>query len=51
MLDAWRSGRAVIGASDAGAHLDFSANFDYHVYVLAHAVREHRVLALEEAVH
>jgi len=51
MLDAWRSGRAVIGASDAGAHLDFSANFDYHVYVLAHAVREHQALGLEEAVH
>jgi N-acyl-D-aspartate/D-glutamate deacylase len=51
MVDAWRSGRAVIGASDAGAHLDFSANFDYHVYVLAHAVREHGALSLEEAVH
>jgi N-acyl-D-aspartate/D-glutamate deacylase len=51
MVDAWRSGRAVIGASDAGAHLDFSANFDYHVYVLAHAVREHGALGLEEAVH
>src|SRR5579862_2022251 len=51
MVDAWRSGRAIIGASDAGAHLDFSANFDYHVYVLAHAVREHQVLGLEEAVH
>src|SRR5579862_3513433 len=51
MVDAWRSGRAIIGASDAGAHLDFSANFDYHVYVLAHAVREHQALSLEEAVH
>jgi N-acyl-D-aspartate/D-glutamate deacylase len=51
MADAWRSGRAVIGASDAGAHLDFSANFDYHVYVLAHAVRDHQALGLEEAVH
>ena len=51
MADAWRSGRAVIGASDAGAHLDFSANFDYHVYVLAHAVREHHAIGLEEAVH
>lgn len=51
MLDAWRSGRAVIGASDAGAHLDFSANYDYQVYVLAHAVRDHQVVGLEEAVH
>jgi N-acyl-D-aspartate/D-glutamate deacylase len=51
MVTAWRSGRAAIGASDAGAHLDFSANFDYHVYVLAHAVREQGALTLEEAVH
>lgn len=51
MRDAWRSGRAVIGASDAGAHLDFSANYDYQVYVLAHAVRDHQVVGLEEAVH
>jgi len=51
MVAAWRSGRAAIGASDAGAHLDFSANFDYHVYVLAHAVRELGALSLEEAVH
>jgi N-acyl-D-aspartate/D-glutamate deacylase len=47
----WRDGRAVIGASDAGAHLDFTAYFDYPVYVLEHAVREHGVLGLEEAVH
>ena len=47
----WRDGRAVIGASDAGAHLDFIAYFDYPVYVLEHAVREHGVLSLEEAIH
>jgi len=47
----WRDGRAVIGASDAGAHLDFIAYFDYPVYVLEHAVREHAVLSLEEAIH
>ena len=35
---------AVIGASDAGAHLDFTAYFDYPVYVLEHAVRRHGVL-------
>jgi N-acyl-D-aspartate/D-glutamate deacylase len=50
-IDAWRDGRAVIGASDAGAHLDFTANFDYQVYVLERAVRRHRLLELEEAVH
>ena len=51
MLTAWRSGRAIIGASDAGAHLDFTLGFDYQVYVLEHAVRELGVLSLEEAVH
>ena len=47
----WREGGALIGASDAGAHLDFVAYFDYPVYVLEHAVRTHGVLPLEEAVH
>lgn len=50
-VSVWRDGRAVIGASDAGAHLDFTANYDYPVYVLEHAVRRHRALAIEEAVH
>jgi N-acyl-D-aspartate/D-glutamate deacylase len=47
----WRDTNAVIGASDAGAHLDFTAYFDYPVYVLERAVRQHQVLGLEEAVH
>jgi N-acyl-D-aspartate/D-glutamate deacylase len=47
----WRDSRAVIGASDAGAHLDFTAYFDYPTYILDHAVRRHRALPLEEAVH
>jgi N-acyl-D-aspartate/D-glutamate deacylase len=47
----WREGHAMIGASDAGAHLDFTAYFDYPVYVLEHGVRHHGVLSLEEAVH
>ncbi len=51
MAEMWRDGRAVIGASDAGAHLDFTAYFDYPVYVIEHAVREFEVLTLEEAVH
>jgi N-acyl-D-aspartate/D-glutamate deacylase len=50
-VDAWRDGRAVIGASDAGAHLDFTANFDYQVYLLEEGVRAHQALPLEEAVH
>jgi N-acyl-D-aspartate/D-glutamate deacylase len=51
MVEMWRDGRAIIGASDAGAHLDFTAYFDYPVYVIEHAVREFGVLTLEEAVH
>jgi N-acyl-D-aspartate/D-glutamate deacylase len=46
----WRDGRAVIGASDAGAHLDLLATFNYTTTTLAKAVRQHEVLPLEEAV-
>jgi N-acyl-D-aspartate/D-glutamate deacylase len=50
-LAVWRDGRAVIGGSDAGAHLDLLATFNYATVLLEHAVRRHRVLPLEEAVH
>jgi N-acyl-D-aspartate/D-glutamate deacylase len=46
-----RDGRAVIGASDAGAHLDTIADFAYATRFIALGVRTHRVLTLEEAVH
>lgn len=49
-IDACRTGRTMIGASDAGAHLDFTAYFDYPVYVIEQAVRRYAVLPLEEAV-
>jgi N-acyl-D-aspartate/D-glutamate deacylase len=49
-IDACRTGRTLIGASDAGAHLDFTAYFDYPIYVLQEAVRRHGVVSLEEAV-
>jgi N-acyl-D-aspartate/D-glutamate deacylase len=45
-----RDGGVVIGGSDTGAHLDFTAYFDYPVYVLEHAVRHHGAFSLEEAV-
>jgi len=51
IVAAARQGRALIGASDAGAHLDFVAYHDYPVYVLEKAVRAHGVLSLEEAIH
>jgi len=47
----WRDGRAVIGASDAGAHLDLLGTFNYSTHVLSSAVRRFGVVELEEAVH
>jgi N-acyl-D-aspartate/D-glutamate deacylase len=47
---AWRDPRVVIGASDAGAHLDMLATFSYSTSLLA-ANRAHALLPLEEAVH
>jgi len=46
-----RDGRALLGGSDAGAHLDLLATFNYPTVMLAEAVRMHGVLSLEEAVH
>ena len=34
-VDVWRDSRAVIGASDAGAHLDLLATFNYSTVLLA----------------
>ncbi len=48
--EAWRDPRVVVGASDAGAHLDMLATFSYSTSLLA-ANRAHRLLPLEEAVH
>jgi N-acyl-D-aspartate/D-glutamate deacylase len=46
----WRDPRTVIGASDAGAHLDYLATFNYPTYMLGTVVREVGVLTLEETV-
>ncbi|MBL7500555.1 amidohydrolase family protein [Frankia sp. CNm7] len=46
----WRDPRAVVGASDAGAHLDLFASFQYTTVLLAQGVREHGVISLEEGV-
>lgn len=43
--------RAVIGGSDAGAHTDMISQQGYATRVLANLVREHQVMALEQAVH
>ena len=50
-VDVWRDARAVIGASDAGAHLDLLASFNYTTMLLGEAVRRRGLLPLEEAVH
>ena len=50
-VDIWRDPRAVIGASDAGAHLDLLATFNYTTALLGAAVRERQLLSFEEAVH
>jgi len=46
----WLDDRSVIGASDAGAHLDMIDTFAFSTQVLGKGVREHQLLSLEEAV-
>lgn len=47
----WRDDRTIIGASDAGAHMDMIDTFSFATAVLGKGVREHAVISLEEAVH
>ncbi len=49
--EVWRDARAVIGGSDAGAHLDMMCGAIYSTALLAHGVREYGVITLEDAVH
>ena len=49
-IQVWRDRRALIGASDAGAHLDLLASFNYATEVLGKAVRQRKLLPLEEAI-
>jgi len=49
-VEAWRDGRTIVGASDAGAHLDMIDSFSFSTSVLGHAVRERNLLPVEEAV-
>jgi N-acyl-D-aspartate/D-glutamate deacylase len=50
-LRIWRDPRSLIGASDAGAHLDMIAAFRYSTGLLQEAVREQQLLPIEEAIH
>jgi len=47
----WKDPRTVVGASDAGAHLDMINTFMYSTALLGPGVREKGLLTLEEAVH
>ena len=46
----WREPDMLIGAADAGAHLDNASSFTYTTSLLGRAVRERQLLSLEEAV-
>jgi N-acyl-D-aspartate/D-glutamate deacylase len=50
-VEVWRDGRAIVGASDAGAHLDMIDSFSFSTTLLARTVRERSLLPMEEAVH
>jgi N-acyl-D-aspartate/D-glutamate deacylase len=48
--EAWRDPRTIVGASDAGAHLDMMCGAIYSTSLLGDAVRQRGLLSLEEAV-
>jgi len=48
--DTWVDDRTVIGASDAGAHLDMIDTFAVPTQVLGNGVRKRGLIAIEEAV-
>src|SRR5262249_3084951 len=47
--DVWKTGKALIGGSDAGAHVDFAVSYNYATKMLA-ACRERQLIPLEEAI-
>jgi len=48
--DVWSDDRTVVGASDAGAHLDMMCGATYSSFLVGEAVRDRGLLSLEEAV-
>jgi N-acyl-D-aspartate/D-glutamate deacylase len=46
----WQDPRTVVGASDAGAHLDMITTFSFTTDLLGLGVRKHGLLTTEEAV-
>jgi N-acyl-D-aspartate/D-glutamate deacylase len=49
--EVWQDPRAMIGASDAGAHLDMIDTFTASTALIGPAVRDRGLLTLEDAVH
>jgi N-acyl-D-aspartate/D-glutamate deacylase len=47
----WLDSRTIVGASDAGAHLDLLDSFAFSTTLLAEGVRRRGLLSLEQAVH
>ena len=50
-VEVWRDPRAIVGASDAGAHLDMIDSFSYATTLIARTTVDRSLIALEEAVH
>jgi len=46
----WKDSRAIVGASDAGAHLDMFCMAGYSTFLIGPAVRDLGLLRLEESV-
>ncbi len=47
----WKDDRTIIGASDAGAHLDMIDTFAFSSQVLGEGVRKRKLISVEDAVH
>ncbi len=50
-VDAWRSPHALLGGSDAGAHLDRMCGAPYTTEFLGDCLRGKQLIGLEEAIH
>ena len=49
--ESWTDPRTIVGASDAGAHLDMMDTFAFTTQLLGRGVREMELISLEQAVH
>lgn len=49
--EAWKDPRTLVGASDAGAHLDMIDTFAFSTTLLSEGVRQRQLLTLEEAIY